>query len=327
MKGTVEIFTELGARLARFGKDDVSREVIARAIADNEWFSEADICYAVNAIRCDMLSKGDIEQWLAHYPICAPKHKSIALIMAGNIPLVGFFDLMCVIASGNTPYIKYSSKDKALMSHIVELLFDIEPQLAIKEYDDALDYDAVIATGGDSANIYFRNRFKDTPCLLRGSRHSAAVLTGKESEEELQGLSRDIFTYSGLGCRSVSLLFVPKGYQFTLPRVAMCLPYHNNYIQHRALLTMTNQAFEDSGEALFVRSEAQFPTKLSQINIAEYDTIDEVLEWLRRNNEHLQCVVASTKLHGRCVPFGQAQHPELTNYADEKDTMAFLYSI
>ena len=327
MKGTIEIFADLGARLALFGEDNLSREVMARAIAENEWFSEADIRYAVNAIRCDMLVKEDVEQWLSHYPTHTPKHKRIALIMAGNIPLVGFFDLMCVLASGNIPYIKYSSKDIELMSYIVSLLLDIEPKLTINLYDDTLDYDAVIATGGENANIYFRNRFKDTPCLLRGSRHSVAVLLGNESEEELQGLSRDIFTYSGLGCRSVSLLFVPRGYRFSLPRVAMCEPYHNNYIQHRALLTMANQEFEDNGEAIFVRCEAQFPPKLSQINIAEYDTLDQVAEWLRENDEHLQCVVSSANVHSRCVPFGRAQHPELTNYADEKDTMKFLYSI
>ncbi len=327
MKSTVDIFSELGLHLAKFGSDERSRSAIARATAENEWFSDEDIRYAVDAIRCEMLDREKILQWLSLYPAPTNSGKRVAIIMAGNIPLVGFFDLMCVVASGMTPCIKYSSKETALMSYIVELLLDIEPQLHIEEYDDNGDYDAVIATGGNSANIYFQNRFRDIPALLRGSRHSVAVLSGNESDKELEGLSRDIFTYSGLGCRNVSLLFVPRGYKFELPQMEMCKPYHNNYIQHRALLTMSGTSFEDSGEALFVRGEARFPKRLSQINIAEYDSLDEVARWLNENDEHLQCVVASKKLHSRCVPFGRAQHPELTNYADEMDTMAFLYSI
>lgn len=324
MKGTIEIFTELGKRLISFGDDAASREVISRACADNEWFSERDIRYSVEAIRCDMLQEASIRRWLAAYPTTTPRHGRVAIIMAGNIPLVGFFDMMCVLASGNTPYIKCSSKDHALMSYIVATLRDIEPQLAIELYDDSLNYDAVIATGGESANIYFRNRFKATPCLLRGSRHSVAVISGNESDEELQGLSRDIFTYSGLGCRSVSLVFVPRGYHFTAPRIPMCRPYHNNYIQHRALLTMHGVEFEDSGEALFVRGKAEFPKMLSQINIAEYDSTSEVQTWLDANDELLQCVVANSKIHRRCVPFGRAQHPTLTDYADDRDVFAFL---
>ena len=327
MKGAIEIFSELGNRLASFGNDTLSQEAIERAIAENEWFSEQNIRYAVEAIRHEMLDREKITQWLAYYPTPLCCNKRIALIMAGNIPLVGFFDLMCVIVSGNIPYIKYSSKDKVLMSYIVELLRHIEPSLRIEEYDNSLDYDGVIATGGDSANIYFRNRFNSIPCLLRGSRHSVAVLSGNESEEELQGLSRDVFTYSGLGCRNVSLIFAPKGYKLSLPKVAMCKPYHNNYIQHRALLTMSNIDFEDNGEALFVRSDARFSNKLSQINIAEYDSIAEVEEWLQENDERLQCVVASNKFHNRCVPFGRSQHPSLSDYADDKDTLEFLYSI
>lgn len=328
MKSVVEIFDTLGKRLAEFGRDEASCRVMAQAMADNEWFSESDIRYAVEAIRQEMLDGERITEWLSHYP--APANhtpKRVAVIMAGNIPLVGFFDLMCVIASGNIPCVKPSSKDRVLECYIEELLLDIEPALRIERYEESGNYDAVIATGGDSANLYFRNRFKGVPALLRGSRHSVAVLSGNESSEELEGLSRDVFTYSGLGCRSVSLVFVPKEYRLVLPVHKMCRAYHNNYIQHRALLTMTNRAFEESGEALFVRGEADFPSRLSQINIAEYSDVAEVRAWLAENDERLQCVVAAERLHGRCVAFGRAQHPTLTDYADEKDTMAFLYSV
>lgn len=326
MKGTIEIFTELGVELASFGSDTTSRQAIANAIADNEWFCEDDIRYAVEAIRCDMLLHDALQQWLSLYPTPTAQPKRIAIIMAGNIPLVGFFDLLCVVASGNTPYIKYSSKDRVLMEYIVGLLHKIEPKLAIERYDDTLDYDAVIATGGDSANIYFRNRFKGVPCLLRSSRHSIAVLSGKESSKEIEGLGRDIFTYSGLGCRNVSLIFAPRGYRLELPKIAMCAPFRNNYIQHRAMLTMSGVEFEDSGEALFVRGEAKFPSKLSQVNIVEYHSIDEVEKWIQSNAERLQCIVSNLPLP-HSVPFGYAQHPTLTDYADNKDTLTFLLHI
>ncbi len=330
MKSTVHIFSELGARLAEFGSDDVSRSVVVRAVAENEWFSVSDIRYAVEAIRNEMLDAEKIEAWLSHYPPATNSDaKRVAIIMAGNIPLVGFFDLMCVIASGNIPYVKPSSKDCALEEYVEQLLREIEPQLRIEKYIEGAVYDAVIATGGESANLYFRSAFAGVPCLLRGSRHSVAVLSGEESEIEIWDLADDIFTHSGLGCRNVSLVFVPKGYKLSLPTRKMSHSYHNNYLQCRALLTMHGAKFEDLGEALLVRqSKAEFPRFLSQVNVVEYTDLSAVQQWLAENDELLQCVVSDIDgLHSRCVPFGQAQSPTLFDYADERDTMQFLASI
>ena len=330
MKNVVEIFSELGARLAEFGLDEASRSAVARAVAENEWFSVGDIRYAVEAIRCEMLDAEKIEQWLAHYPsVGSHEAKRVAIIMAGNIPLVGFFDLMCVLASGNIPYVKPSSKDRALEEYVENLLREIEPALRIEKYVKGVEYDAVIATGGESANLYFRTAFADAPCLLRGSRHSVAVLSGRESNEEISMLANDIFTYSGLGCRNVSLVFVPKGYKLALTTPKMCRAYHNNYLQCRALLTMQSEQFDDLGEAVVVnRSSAEFPRFLSQVNVVEYTDLESVKAWLKVNDEALQCVVSGIDgLHSRCVPFGCAQHPTLFDYADERDTMQFLFSV
>lgn len=327
MKSTVEIFSELGRRLAGFGSDEVSRSVVARAVAENEWFSVNDICYAVEAIRCEMLDAEKISKWLSFYPLVgASKAKRVAIIMAGNIPLVGFFDLMCVLASGNIPFVKPSSKDCVLEEYIEQLLREIEPKLRIERYIEGAVYDAVIATGGESANLYFRTAFAGIPCLLRGSRHSVAVLSGKESEIEIWDLADDIFTHSGLGCRNVSLVFVPKGFRLYLPTHRMCRAYHNNYLQCRALLTMRSVQFDDLGEALVVKqSKAEFPRFLSRINVVEYSDLAEVQQWLMANDESLQCVVSEIEgLHSRCVSFGQAQCPTLFDYADERDTMQFL---
>lgn len=330
MKSTVEIFSELGRRLAEFGSDEVSRSVVARAVAENEWFSVNDIRFAVGAIRSEMLDAEKIEKWLSHYPaVGAREAKRVAIIMAGNIPLVGFFDLMCVLASGNIPFVKPSSKDCVLEAYIEQLLREIEPEFRIEKYVEGVEYDAVIATGGESANLYFRSTFVGVPCLLRGSRHSVAVLSGEETEMEIWDLADDIFIHSGLGCRNVSLVFVPKGFKLYLPTHRMCRAYHNNYLQCRALLTMSGVQFDDLGEAVVVHQQkAEFPRFLSQINVVEYSDLAEVQRWLAANDESLQCVVSAIDgLHSRCVPFGQAQCPTLFDYADERDTMQFLLSI
>lgn len=329
VKSTVEIFSELGLRLAEFGSDEQSRSVMARALAENEWFSVSDIRFAVEAVRNELLDAARVSQWLSHYPI-APSHepKRVAVIMAGNIPLVGFFDLMCVIASGNIPCVKPSSKDCALESYVEQLLLDIEPTLRIEKYVEGVEYDVVIATGSDNANLYFRAIFGHTLCLLRGSRHSVAVLSGRESQGDMEALSDDVFRHSGLGCRSVSLIFVPKGYKLKLPTRKMCRAYHNNYLQRRALLTMQGTKFEDLGEAILVSSVAEFPRYLSQINVVEYSDIADVRKWLTENDDALQCVVSSVEgVHSRTVKFGRAQQPTLFDYADERDTMQFLLSV
>ena len=330
MKSRVEIFSELGARLAKFGLDDRSCSIITRAIAENEWFSVADIRYAVEAIRDEMLRAEKVAKWLSRYPaIPSREAKRVAIIMAGNIPLVGFFDLMCVLANGDIPYVKPSSKDRVLEDYVEQLLCEIEPELRIEKYVEGAEYDAVIATGGESANLYFRTAFADVPCLLRGSRHSVAVLLGNESEEELQGLADDIFIHSGLGCRNVSLVFVPKGKALSLPTRKMCRAYHNNYLQCRALLTMRKVAFEDLGEAVLVNSSLpEFPRFLSQVNVVEYSSLEDVKRWLEANDDALQCVVSPIlDLHSRRVGLGRAQCPTLYDYADERDTMQFLASI
>lgn len=326
----VEIFSELGARFARFGSDDVSRSVIARAVAENEWFSEEDILYSIEAIRSEMLDAERVTRWLSHYPSAGSREpKRVAIIMAGNIPLVGFFDLMCVLANGDIPCVKPSSKDSVLEEYVEQLLCEIEPSLSIERYVEGAEYDAVIATGGDSANLYFRTAFEGVPCLLRGSRHSVAVLSGDESDSDMNDLADDIFRHSGLGCRNVSLIFVPQGYMPKLAVRKMCDAYHNNYRQCRALLTMQGVEIEDLGEAVLARKPiAEFPRFLSQVNVVEYSSLESVRLWLEANDEALQCVVSAIEgIHSRQVPFGKAQKPTLFDYADERDTMQFLASI
>ena len=319
MKSVVEIFSELGVRL-----QSIPEQTIQRAQQQNSWFTE--ISTAIEAICEQMLSAEALSEWLAIYPTPMHAAKRVAIIMAGNIPAVGFADLLYTIASGNIPVVKYSSKDRVLMEYIVSQILDIEPQIVIETYSGQ-KVDAVIATGSDSAALHFRAMFGQIPTLIRGSRHSVAVLTGRESEEDIKNLSKDIFTHCGLGCRNVSLIFAPEGFNFSLTVPAMPEGYRNNYRHTRALLTLQGKEFTDYGGAISIESDASFSRFISCINICRYRAIEEVKEWLKQNDSRLQCVVSAEKIHSRSVGFGRAQYPSLTDYADEVDVMKFLETI
>lgn len=318
MQRTIEIFTTLGERLTTFGKDETTARIIEDAVAENGWFTPRDIIQAVDAIRSEMLVRERLVEWLAHYPI-ATEPKRVAVIMAGNIPLVGIFDLLCVIAAGHTCCVKPSSKDRVLMRYIIGLLHEIEPAIRIEEYVATDHYEMAIATGGDDANAYFREHFATTRTLLRGSRHSIAILNGTESREELQGLYTDITSYSGLGCRSVSMLFVPRGYT---PKFEGA-PAHNPKLQRnvramRATLTIEDVEHHDCGAFLMCKGE-KFSNSLAVVTLREYDDIEEVRAWIKDNTDSIQCVVSHHD-----IAFGRAQYPALTDYADGVDTMRFL---
>ena len=322
MKHIVDIFSALGERLTRFGSDENSNRIIEEAIAANGWFTRVDILRAVEAIRVEMLDRAKLESWLNNYTKSA-QPKRVAVIMAGNIPLVGFFDLLCVVAAGHECHLKPSSKDSVLMHYIVEQLRDIDPNIAIYNYSADAAYDMAIATGGDDANAYFREHFTGTRTLLRGSRHSVAVLNGKESAVELRALYNDITAYSGLGCRSVSMLFVPQGY---IPAfecgVAENAKLKRNVQAMRAMLTIEGAEFWDAGAFIMRRGE-DFAQSLAVVTIREYADIEDVKAWLNSNAEHIQCVVSNLGIEGS-QPLGRAQYPALMDYADGVDTMRFL---
>ena len=318
MKHIVDIFSALGERLTHFGSDDASNRIIDEAVAANGWFTRTDILRAVEAIRTEMLDREKLTAWLSHYTK-AVEPKRVAVIMAGNIPLVGFFDLLCVVAAGHECHVKPSSKDSVLMCYIVEQLRDIESNIAIYGYSADATYDMAIATGGDDANAYFREHFAGTRTLLRGSRHSVAVLNGNESAEELHALHNDITAYSGLGCRSVSMLFVPHGYVPHFKRgEAVNVKLKRNIQAMRATLTIEGAEFWDAGAFIMRRGE-DFAQSLAVVTLREYLDIGEASEWIEENTEHIQCVVSRTD-----IPFGRAQYPALMDYADGVDTMRFL---
>ena len=320
MKNTIEIFSELGARLR-----SIPQSVISAAEEQNHSFCQIDV--AIDALCRQMLDRDKLILWLDNYPNANHTPKRVGIIMAGNIPAVGFADLLYTIAAGYIPVVKYSSKDRVLMEYIVDSLLEIEPKLTIEQMGADCVIDALIATGSDSAALHFRTMYGDIPTIIRSSRHSIAVLTGGESREDIEALQRDIFTYSGLGCRNVSLLFAPKGFDFTLSVPTMPEGYNNNYRHTRALMTMQGKSFTDIGGAITVEGDALFPRHISCINICRYDSISEVERWIEHNNSRLQCVVSNIEHLPRSVKFGMAQYPRLNDYADDVDVMNFLLTL
>lgn len=324
----ISALAELGERLKSFGADDATQNIVSQAIGQNSWFTGSDILAAVEAIRTQMLDAGKLRQWLAPYPE-PDVPRTVGVIMAGNIPLVGFFDMLCVVVSGHRCLYKPSSKDSVLIDYFVATLKDIAPEIAIERYEDQT-LDAVIATGSDNTNRYFRSKYGDIPSILRGSRASVAVLDGTESREQLAGLAGDIFSYNGLGCRNISHLFIPEGYDFgalieAAASTAVNPKYLNNYKQNIALLRMQGSEYTNGG-FFVLRAGTDFPTAISEITYQHYTELSEVEQWLCAHDSQIQCVEGNVS-HPRGVGFGQAQSPTLTDYPDAIDVLGFLANI
>ena len=318
----IDIFAELGVHLRSFGKEPHTQRIIDEAIEQNEWFNREDILLAIDAICEEYLDADKLTRWVSEYT--APKRQErVAIIMAGNIPLVGFFDLMCALIAGHEVAVKPSSKDSILTNYIIDTLREISPAVAISDYDPQAEYDKVIATGSNEAARHFSTRYASTPSLVRGSRHSVAILSGNESEQEIAALQRDIFSHNGLGCRSVSLIFLPKDTTLQLAPPAMGAMYRGNYRHCKAMRAMLGQPFADFGECIAVE-ECAFPANISQINYCYYRSIEDVEQWIIKNDNELQCIVTNLIEHPRRVAFGRAQYPTLWDYADGVDVMKFL---
>ncbi|MDR0907122.1 MAG: aldehyde dehydrogenase [Rikenellaceae bacterium] len=329
----VDIFAELGQRLSAFGEDASSREVARQAVEANSWFTADEVLRAARALARQMLSGEALAAWLAGYPaLPVGEPRGVLIVMAGNIPLVGFQDLLCVLVAGHRAVVKPSSKDSVLMRWLIAELRDIEPEIPISLFEAGDRPDAVVAMGGDDAVRTLGSMYEGVPALLRGSRWSVAVLEGGETPEQLSALADDVFAYSGLGCRNVSLVLMPEEFDITrLKNALRSYPrpinpkYANNYRQTKALLSINGAEFIDCGHCVMCE-EWDFPASVSRINYGRYSSAEDISELLAAHEAEIQCIVGSID-HPRAVDFGESQSPTLTDYPDGRDTMQFLASI
>lgn len=325
----IAVFAALGDRLAAFGEDERSRRVIRDAVAANAWFTEADMILSIMSIREKMLSREVLSAWLAGYGGLPAGHgKSLGIVMAGNIPAVGFADLMYGLICGYNCQIKTSSKDSVIITYIADLLHEIDRNLHIC-FTIENDPDVLIATGSDNAIRHLRARYSRSETLFRGSRSSIAILSGRESDSELRSLADDVFTYNGLGCRNVSLLFLPTGYDVTrLAGIFSAYPsvhakYRNNYLQNRALSRMNGADVLDGGFFTMRRSD-DFPVWISEIAYTYYDDMQAVGRWVVAHEGQLQCIVSTCFDFQGIVAFGHSQFPGPGDYPDRHDVVEFL---
>jgi hypothetical protein len=296
---------------------------------ENGWFTQEFIQLATTNIADHFLDAAKLEAFAAAYPLPAEQGqpKRVGLVMAGNIPLVGFHDWLCIFLSGHQAIIKPSSKDTVLIRHLLNTLAGWEPAVALQTLEQEMlkGCDAYIATGSNNSARYFDYYFSKYPHIIRRNRTSVAILDGAESVTDLQQLADDIQLYYGRGCRNVTKLFVPTGYDFvpllealrSYSRFADHNKYRNNYDYQLALLMLNSKYYMTNESILLVESEPVF-SPVSQLNYSFYQSKADILPALLDSND-IQCIVGNG-----FIPFGQAQSPLLTDFADGVDTMQFL---
>ncbi|NRD20185.1 acyl-CoA reductase [Winogradskyella eckloniae] len=308
---------------------------IKLAKESNGWFTNNNLSYSFNNWS-NALKLSNITDWIKKYHFNNVNPKKVAIIMAGNIPLVGFHDFLCVLISGHEVLVKQSSNDKHLLPFIAKYLEVVEPEFKgkISFTEDKLNnFDAVIATGSNNTARYFEYYFKDKPSIIRKNRNSVAVLTGKETTADLELLSDDIFRYYGLGCRNVSKLFVPKAYDFQdlFKAVYKWHPiineskYANNYDYNKAVYLMSEFDMLENG-FLMVKEDESYASPIATLFYEYYDTIDELEQKIKADSDHIQCVVSNSFMTND-VNFGETQNPQLSDYADNVNTIEFLLEI
>ncbi|WP_231465564.1 MULTISPECIES: acyl-CoA reductase [unclassified Pedobacter] len=304
------------------------------AEASNPWFTADNINKSILSFS-KMLHKSDVEDWFTTAKFTS-KPKKVGLILAGNIPLVGLHDVLAVLATGNIALIKLSSADDKLIRAVLNLLVEIEPELRVKiEYVERLkDFDAVIATGSNNSSRYFDYYFSKVPNIIRKNRNSVAILTGEETEEDIANLGFDIFDYFGLGCRNVSKIYFPSGYDIAklyqgiehfLP-VINHFKYQNNYDYNKSIYLVNAAKHFDNG-FLLLKKDENLSSPLAVLFYEEYNSLEEVESKLTKQEENIQCIVTKASLHLKHFNFGESQHPKLWDYADNVNTIEFLNAI
>ena len=331
----IEAFDHLGDQLRSHVNAIATpslNEAVEAARIQNAWFTTSNVHSAFRNWG-DVLRSQTITRWLSNYRTAEWGNQTVGLVLAGNLPMVGFHDLVCVLFSGHQAVIKLSSKDKVLIPTMIDILQSKFPEIKerVRFVSDRLgSVDKVIATGSNNSGRYFSYYFKDLPHMIRKNRNSVAVLTGDESDEQLAGLADDICLYFGLGCRSVSKIWVPKDYDFDILFGALYKHkdiihhngYANNYDYNKAIFLMNQEPLLDNG-FLILKEDDRISSPIACLYYSYYENRLEVEQTIAANREDIQCVVSSSDDNNH-VFFGKAQYPQLDDYADNIDTMELL---
>ena len=331
LKERISLFSSLG-ELIKNSLDAKFEEKINQAIQLNPWFTKHHIKTSFDSIS-QMIEEENLVNWIGSYNLSETKSKDVLIITAGNIPIVGFHDLLCVLISGHKAILKISSKDNILMKYIIELLISIDSRIAdyIVIVDDIVKnkYDALIATGTDNSSKYFNYYFKDYKSIIRKNRRSVAILNGEETGEDLKQLAKDIFLYFGLGCRNVSKLYLPSGYNtdrlfnafFDYKDVINHLKYSNNYDYNKTVYLMNSEKLLDNGFVL-LKEDKSIQSPVATVFFEYYNNRSELNDFIEENKVLFQCIVSKDD-----IEFGQTQFPKINDYSDQVDTIEFLLSI
>ena len=345
LQDRLKAFVKLGALFREFSAlhekgealpEDPSLQKLQQAMElaghKNGWFTREQILFSFEAWgKC--LKEKVLVDWIAPYELSENGNEKIALILAGNIPLVGFHDLLSVMITGNIALVKLSSNDNVLLPAVVDILDLYVPgmkEMVVFEEERLKGFDRVIATGSNNTARYFEYYFRDKPSIIRKNRNSVAILTGRESAKTLQALGRDVFQYYGLGCRSVSKIFVPRGYSFDILFDALKgyhsiieeQKYQNNYDYNKAIFLMSEFDFLDNG-FLTLKEDLGYASPIGTLFYEYYEDTDALRARLEADQDQLQCIVADGFRMDE-VAFGQTQFPALSDYADGVDTVEFL---
>lgn len=330
----LEAFAALGNTLKAYRPEQI-RELAWQAGNANPWFDEANVANAFNGI-IHLLDKQNLEDWIFGYALDQVQPKKVGVVMAGNIPMVGFHDMLCVLLAGHDLYAKLSSDDKVLMQQLAQELIGLEPRFGNKIHfvEMLKDVDAVIATGSDNTSRYFEYYFAKKPHIIRRNRTSLGILTGAETAVDLKALGTDIMQYYGLGCRNVSKVFVPEGYTFNaffeaiepLKSVSQHHKYHNNFDYNKSILLVNRTPHLDNGFLLVTESE-QLVSPISVLYYQTYTDAQDLRQQLEAVSDKTQCLVSAQGWYQNSTVFGQAQCPAVWDYADGVDTLKFLIHI